>query len=809
LWNIEPRVSPDGKYIGRLDRYTVKVSRYEPESVRAFTGNVPQNPAKLIERQTQSFRVPYGTFDHGWDFVPNQEAIVLTGREENYPRGLFQEATGLTFELDGYDWNQLYVFKYPPLQSYKYGKDTIASRTALKGFRKKKVWQGEWHKIPNTFRGHDPSVNPEGDRIAFLEYTDGTINLATIDFDGSNKEYLTNYTDGTWMRTVDWSPDGTQLVVALHRNFQQNLYLVDAVTGKITPLMMDEWEEQDPHWSATDGRIYFSADPDGIANIYSYDPETEEYKQITNVINGAYSPQITADGDLIYLYYTANGWKVYGLPSEHFLNAEATQYFNAPFTEEYAADFMEEVLDYSHFDSMTTKYNPLRAVSSPVFIPIYRMTNDSRTNWGISAGAQMQLMDYTQSHNLFAYTLLGEDTILQTGYTLDKFAPTFQIFGGLFQGKFDQGFLLDEDNDPTTTEDQSIYEIRRLQSQRFFGSSASYQWNSRLMTMFGVSGFDFSLKGIDAVDWEPFMWSVSTNAIIRHSNNQRLARSPNPYYGHTFEAIWSHGLTDIVFEDYGGVNVDDGELLDRYQYNRYEARYTKNFSIPAFGFDFLREAQNRKHVIQLDTQFGMIDRNVALNDEFRAGGRHPYNLGYGSIQPNTPFAGYPAWSLGGETMMIANMAYRFPLTRPEQKWMHGPLYITGVYAQFGGTAGNLWSFRPPSDPADFYRSRFDERIAYNSEDVVREIPFRDIAYKNGNYMLYDLSFELRMSSVLYHTMSWDSFFRLAYGFNEIRGWGDVDGDDIFDTNDSAVGDELSNETEPAGFRIYLGLGTGW
>ena len=76
-------------------------------------------------------------------------------------------------------------------------------------------------------------------------------------------------------------------------------------------------------------------------------------------------------------------------------------------------------------------------------------------------------------------------------------------------------------------------------------------------------------------------------------------------------------------------------------------------------------------------------------------------------------------------------------------------------------------------------------------------------------MLYDLSFELRMSSVLYHTMSWDSFFRLAYGFNEIRGWGDVDGDDIFDTNDSAVGDELSNETEPAGFRIYLGLGTGW
>jgi hypothetical protein len=37
----------------------------------------------------------------------------------------------------------------------------------------------------------------------------------------------------------------------------------------------------------------------------------------------------------------------------------------------------------------------------------------------------------------------------------------------------------------------------------------------------------------------------------------------------------------------------------------------------------------------------------------------------------------------------------------------------------------------------------------------------------------------------------------------------VNGDDILDTNDSALGDELSNETEPAGFRLYVGLGTGW
>jgi hypothetical protein len=343
----------------------------------------------------------------------------------------------------------------------------------------------------------------------------------------------------------------------------------------------------------------------------------------------------------------------------------------------------------------------------------------------------------------------------------------------------------------------------------FGGVSSTYTWNSRFNTTVGLRGFNFGLKSIDSVEFEPFMWSMSSEVMAQWSNNSWMARNPNPYYGRTVEAAWRHSWTDIVFEDYGGVSVDDGEELDAYDFNEFEIRWTENFSIPTFGNKFLKEARKRRHVIQVDAQIGIIDRNVSGNDEFRAGGRHPYNWGYGSIQPNTQFAGYPSFSLTGETMMILNMAYRFPITRPEQNWLWGPLYLYGVYGQFSATAGNLWSFIPPSDPSKFYRSRFEERVAYNSEDIRREIPFVDVAYKKGNKVLYDAAFELRVNSGLYHTQSWDSFVRLAYGFNPIRGYGDVDGDDTFDTNDSALGDELSSELEPAGFRFYLGLGTGW
>jgi Tol biopolymer transport system component len=810
LYQYDPRTSDDGDWIGVVNRGQIVVNRVSQQDNRTLSGaKGSKDSGRSGERSLQNFSIPYAAFDHGWDFLPSGDGIILTGHENSYPRGKFYAATNINLELDGYDWKQIAIYKFPELIEEQSGNVTYKTRKPSKGYFTKRMWHGEWEVIPNTKRGHDPAISPDGSKVAFLHYTDGTVNLATINVDGSDKKLLTNYSDGNWMRIVDWSPDGTQLVFAIFRNFQQNLYLVNADGSDLRPIMMDEWEEQDPHWATIDGKIYFSADPGGIDNVYSYDPANGKFLQITNVITGALSPHITKEGDLVYSHYTANGWKVYSLAKNEFLNNDATHLFTTDFTKEHVEGYLTQTLDYSKYDSMTRKYSPIKSMSSPVFIPIVRLQNQSRTSWGLQSGAQFQMMDYAQYNQVFAFFLLGEDTIVQAGYTNDMFFPSINVYGGHFQGKSDQGYLLDGDDNPLTTNDQDIYEIKRRIMQNFGGASMSYVWNGRFQTSLGATGFDYSLKGVDDVQFQRFMWNVASVVSASWSNNSWLSRSPNPHYGRNIELTWRHGFTDIVYEDMGSVAVDDGEEMDKYHFNELEIRWSEIVPIPSFGSKILAEAQKRRHVLHLDTQFGMIDRNVSGNDEFRAGGRHPYNFGYGSIQPNSQFAGYPSWSLGGETMMIVNAAYRFPITRPEQKWMYGPFYLTGLYGQISSTAGNLWSFRPPSDPSEFYRTRYDERVAYNPSDVRREIPFVDTAYKNGNHMLYDLSAEVRMTSVLYHTMSWDSFIRVAYGFNEIRGWGDVDGDDIFDTNDSALGDELSNETEPAGIRLYLGLGTGW
>ena len=809
-WHFEPRVSPDGEYMGWLSRGTLSVSKTTDDEVWAFSGETARDPLQAEEDANMSFRIRYSVFDHGWDFVPGEEAVVITASEDNHPRGRVASALGIWFEEDGYNWNRLFYYAYPDVVEEKRGNRTVKTRTPTKGFMHGRTWRGEWYEIPNTERGSDPSVSPDGKRIAYFEYTDGTMNLAAVNLDGTDKQHLTTFDDGTWFQVVDWSPDGDKLVFGIFRNYQQNLYIANADGSDMKPIMVDEWEEMDAHWSAVDGKIYFSADPDGIFNIYSYDPDTGEFLQITNVIGGASSPQITPEGNLVYLYYTSFGWKIYGLPQDQFMNRDATQLFNTDYDMAAVEQELAAREDMSVYEGITRPYKPRKAISAPIFGPLYRLENDSLTNWGMQGGFVAQLMDYVQYHQVFGVALLGEDSIVQGGYTYDGWYPSLSLFGLYYQGRSLQGILLDADDDPGTTEDQEVFERRFDSNYAAVTASASYQWNGAFQTSVNLSGLQFNIRNVDDSRYKPYQaWATAGGSAV-WSNNGWLARSANPYYGRTVALNYQHGWSDILWEDQGGAEVDDGELLDNYQYNQFQLQWSEQIRVrPWFNFKPLRHFASRRHTIQVDSQIGVIDRNVNRQNEFRAGGRHPYNWGYGSIQSNSLFAGYPAWSLSGETMVIFNGAYRFPVVRPEWSKSIGPLYMHDMAVQIGGSVGNLWSFQPPTDPSLYYSSRFDERIATDPNDIKREIPFVDVAYKNGNRVLTDLSAEFRMSSVLYHGMFWDSFLRLSYGFQDIRGVGDVDGNNITDTLDNAAGDELSNEIEPGGLRVYVGLGTGW
>ena len=803
-----PRVNDDGSLFGGNNGFAVTLSAVDDDYYAAFTGRAPSDPATAERQVLESTTVPI-YFGDAWDFIPGQDAVVVSGTEDMM-ESHFAEVSGFAPEFDGYDWKQLWTFQLPPIREKDVNGRTVTSRERKRFAGHEFIPRSSYAPIPNTQRGVDPAVSPDGKKIAYFEYTDGVLNLVTINLDGTDKKYLTEYKDGTWLQQVDWSPDGSKLVFGMFRNYQQNLYTVNADGSDLKPLMVDSWEEQDAYWGK-DGKIYFSADPDGIFNVYSYDVESGDIRQITNVIGGAQCPVITPDGNLLYVYVTAFGWKAYGLAKSEFMNAPANHLFETDFDMERAKADLAFQEDLSEFAAMTKKYSMWKPHNymAPTAVPLFRLENDSQTNVGIQAGFQVFLQDYVEKHGAFIYALLGEDLLFLGQYFFQDWYPTIMLTGYHYEVKYSPGYLIDEDDDPDTTDDQTIWEIKQQQYANIGSLSMYYPWNDKVTLGAFASGMEYGFKSLSDAAFIPYLQELETGLFATFSNNAYYEGSPNPLRGRTVDLNWTHAWTDVVYKPYGGIAVDDGMLLDNYVYNKLEGRWTEQVPLPSFGgVPFLKKARDAGHVIQVDTQLGYIDRNVDYNDEFRAGGQHPYFWGSGSLRPNTQFAGFPAYSLSGETMAILNLAYRFPVDRWGFK-KAGPLTYLGTWAQIGGTVGNLWSYEVPDDPTLTYRSQFDDRIAYNESDVSREVPFKDVAHKNGNALLYDLSAEIRVPAVLFHGASWNSFLRFAYGFNEVRGIGDVNGDGITDTNDSAIGDELSNETEQPGLRVYIGLGTGW
>lgn len=804
-WQMNPKFSDDGKWYADNNTGSFEVSPITEESLSALSGKVHSDKAvdAKVALQSQVFDSPLG-FGHDFDFVPGKDAVVVVGGEHLLEDGkLSQQLFHTRWERDGYEWKNLFYLPME-MEEHKDGNLTYTGVKPLKvlGVEYGKVPKGAY-KIPNTARGVDPSVSPDGKKVAYFEYTDATLNLVTINIDGSDKKRLTNFNDGTWMQRVDWSPDGQTLALSMFRNYQEDIYLMNADGTNVRALTFDRWEDNDPEYTKN-GDILFASDRTGIMQIYRWNHETGKVYQITNTIGGAEAPAETPEGNVVYLAYHANGNKLEGIQRADFLEKDVSADFNLdpdPTAVKASWEFRE---DLSQYKPEKYKY----PIMAPSGVPLIRITNDARDDIGVQAGAAMFVNDYTEDHFLYAEALAGEDWSARLQYSYSGWYPNFTlgVVGG--EAKIPFGYLLDDDNDLSTTGDQGIFQGKNQQYYMYLLGGIDYPWNPLWRTSIFADARTFGFRQTGDADYSPYMVGAEVSLDENFSSfGTTYATGANLRGGRSIDLNYTYGYTDVVYAPYGGRTVDDGELLDQYGYNKLELRWLEAIPVPAWGGIFT-EANKYQHTIQVDVDAGFIDRNVDRNDEFIGGGQHPFYWGSNTLRPNTLFAGYPAYSISGETMAMVNLAYRFPIRR-ELNAHVGPLYIYNLTAQIMGTAGNIWSYAPPDDPSKFYRNEYGERVAYDSADVHREIPFVDIAHKNGNYLLYDAGAELRVTSTLFNNYGWNSFFRVSYGFNEIHGYNDVNGDDVSDTTDSAVGDELSNEVEKPGFRFYVGLGTGW
>ena len=222
---------------------------------------------------------------------------------------------------------------------------------------------GQRTRWTNGFRASDPSVSPDGRHVVFTTNHRGTTYLQIGDITPSGLENVRALVKSARFEqafTPRFSPDGRHVAYSSWtQGGYRDVRLVDIRDGSYVSVARDRAVDGGPSFSPDGKWLMFHSDRTGIMNVYAWEvaqttlpSETRSrLKQVTNVLNGAYQPEVSPDGKTIaYLGYTSRGFDLFAIPFNQDNWLDALPYVN---------DHPAPPPEPPHFEHTVHAYNPL------------------------------------------------------------------------------------------------------------------------------------------------------------------------------------------------------------------------------------------------------------------------------------------------------------------------------------------------------------------------------------------------------------------------------------------------------------------
>ena len=165
-------------------------------------------------------------------------------------------------------------------------------------------------RLTENLRANQPNVSNDGEKIVFLFQKDGTTNLGLVDIDGKNFKALTDFKNGEQVYNPKFSNDDSYIIFDYSYHQTRDIAKINTDGSGYEFVLKTEKDERNPTFDKS-GNIIYASDETGIFNLYSLNPSTKEQKQLTNVIGGAFMPDINESGELTYSGYTSTGYKIF------------------------------------------------------------------------------------------------------------------------------------------------------------------------------------------------------------------------------------------------------------------------------------------------------------------------------------------------------------------------------------------------------------------------------------------------------------------------------------------------------------------
>lgn len=179
---------------------------------------------------------------------------------------------------------------------------------------------GRVTRLTRGARLRDPDVAPDGRIVAVAVGRPAPGDTALVllepgDPPGAPRTLL-EMGHATLFAGPRFSPDGTRVAVSVWRpGRDRQIALVDAASGAYRFVTQGPAHHADPAWSPDGRYLVYTADPDGVFNLYALEPATGARLRVTDVTGAALAPEVTPDGTaILFTGLHGGGFDLYRVP---------------------------------------------------------------------------------------------------------------------------------------------------------------------------------------------------------------------------------------------------------------------------------------------------------------------------------------------------------------------------------------------------------------------------------------------------------------------------------------------------------------
>lgn len=580
-------------------------------------------------------------------------------------------------------------------------------------------------------RAMNPRISNDGTKIVFAYGSGGTLNIGTSDADGKNVRQLTSFADGEQVYTPVWSPDGTTAAFGFSSGEHQSVAVIND-DGSGLRVVAEDADSRNPCFSPDGRRLYYSSDRTGIFNLYVVNLEEASTTQVTNILGGAFLPNVNERGDITYVSYTSSGYKIACLKSPVGIAGEKghSHVDNAGSTPE------EKTIDRTRTSRTALSQNPSgrfearpyrNVFSSLSIIPLVRVDNYNPRNKGIDivkAGLYVSSTDMLNKLSLFGGAAINRRFERDLFFILeyrDRLPLLFQL--GLepivslelynISRKTSTSFRLDPSPQLITTDiTYSLFEFDISFRQKVLSPDTEFRlWYSLSRYTADIGAFiNPNTVPVTLVSAFRNLYLIGNTftAQLKHRDIRPSVDSEINPVGRSINLRFASEINK--FNPEGEFEVSDGLLVPVYQnltFHKIDFQWDEHIPLPF-----------ERHTISMSIRrASTLGKNV---DSFF----DSYGGGFLGMKA------YPFYALGGNDIGSLTLAYRFPLFRAINARIL-QFYFTKLYGSIFGDFGDAWTGSPP--PLD--------------------------QWKKG------VGFELRLEAFSFYAYPTRFFFSGAYGFD--------------------------------------------